>query len=93
MRSSVLALCCGLSLAAGCASSHKKAYSGNPLLLYYKPTLSDSATILAERNARREPAPPPLPSFVRESDATAPSFTGSVDLTSGPDPHSNANEK
>ena len=61
-------------LAAGCMSSQRKPFANNPLLLYYKPTLSDSATILAEQAARREPTQPPMPTFARDTSPGAPSL-------------------
>src|SRR5260370_3113298 len=73
MRTNRLALCLlTVCLAAGCLSSQRKPFVNNPLLLYYKPTLSDSATILAEQAARREPAQPPMPGFAREIAPTSP---------------------
>jgi hypothetical protein len=73
MRTLIVTLC-AIGLVVGCASSHKKPYADDPLLLYYKPTLSDSATILAERNARREPAPPPMPLDGRAKETETPSL-------------------
>ncbi len=73
MRANRLALCLlTVCLTAGCLSSQRKPFVNNPLLLYYKPTLSDSATILAEQAARREPAQPPMPGFAREIAPTSP---------------------
>jgi hypothetical protein len=56
----------GTSLLGGCLSSHKP-YDDNPLLLHYRPTLSDSETVLAEAGTRRGPTQPPMPALVAEA--------------------------
>ncbi|HEV3146315.1 MAG TPA: hypothetical protein VGZ47_20680 [Gemmataceae bacterium] len=55
---------CVLSVLAitGCQLGRKAPYADDPALLYYKPALNDSAAVLAERNARREPVKPAMPS-------------------------------
>jgi hypothetical protein len=53
----ILAILCS----TGCLFSRKAPYANDPLLIYYKPTLDDSATILAERASRHEPVRPPMP--------------------------------
>ena len=73
MRAAALALCL---LTVGCLSSERKPFANNPLLLYYKPTLSDSATVLAEQGARRGPTQPPLPSFAKDVAPATPSLPG-----------------
>lgn len=69
-------------LAGGCLSQRKPPYANDPLLLHYKPTLSDSATILAEKQARRGPVRPPLPPGA--SDRSAGEST--IGLPQRPDP-------
>src|SRR5262245_29114440 len=68
MRARLLTICmiCWL-VATGCQLGRKSPYADDPLLLYYKPTLNDSATILAERTARREPVNPPSPSIAQNA--------------------------
>ena len=73
MRPTRIVLCLLASgLTVGCMSSQRKPFATNPLLLYYKPTLSDSSTILAEQAARREPMKPPMPAFARDNTSTTP---------------------
>jgi hypothetical protein len=67
MRAVSLTVCLvGATLLTGC-SGPRKPYANNPLLLYYKPTLSDSDTILAEREPRGGPTQPPMPTLAAES--------------------------
>lgn len=56
----------------GCWSQRKPPFAHSPVLLHYKPTLSDSATILAEMQARRGPQKPPMPSNGVEESAIEP---------------------
>ena len=56
----------GAGFLTGCAANHKP-YANNPLLLYYKPTLSDSETVLADRAARRGPTQPPMPALAADA--------------------------
>jgi hypothetical protein len=70
-------LCAALCLLAcvplsGCLWQRKPPYSNAPVLLHYKPTLSDSATILAEKQARRGPVKPPMPIIAREGSRDEP---------------------
>lgn len=51
----------GLAFLAGCSSQRKPPYANDPLLTHYKPTLSDSTSILAEKQMRRGPTKPPMP--------------------------------
>ncbi|MFL5340418.1 MAG: hypothetical protein ACJ8F7_09725 [Gemmataceae bacterium] len=75
MRPTRIVLCLLASgLTVGCMSSQRKPFATNPLLLYYKPTLSDSSTILAEQAARREPMKPPMPAFARDNTAAPPTL-------------------
>jgi hypothetical protein len=53
---------------AGCLWQRKPPYANAPVLLHYKPTLSDSATILAEQQVRRGPVKPPMPALQREEE-------------------------
>jgi hypothetical protein len=73
MRCSYLALCLLACVpTAGCLWRRNPPYSNAPVLLHYKPTMSDSASILAEQQVRRGPAKPPMPSVVREEEDHAP---------------------
>jgi hypothetical protein len=54
-----------IGLLAGCIST-RKPYANNPLLESYRPTLSDSETVLAERSVRRGPTQPPMPALASE---------------------------
>lgn len=53
------------TLTTGCIAD-RKPYANNPLLLYYKPTLSDSETVLAERETRGGPTQPPMPTLAAD---------------------------
>jgi hypothetical protein len=73
MRCSYLALCVLACVpTAGCLWRRNPPYANAPVLLHYKPTMSDSASILAEQQVRRGPAKPPMPSVVHEEDDHAP---------------------
>jgi len=48
-------------LLAGCQFTRKPPYARDPDLLHYKPALSSSADVIAERTSRRKPTPPPKP--------------------------------
>src|SRR5262245_52103283 len=67
-RSCVALLFLGCMTTAGCLWQRKPPYANAPVLLHYKPTLSDSATILAEQQVRRGPVKPPMPALVREEE-------------------------
>src|SRR5262245_12550668 len=69
MRHSYLALLLLACVSTGCFWQRRPPYANAPVLLHYKPTLSDSATILAENQVRRGPTRPPMPTIVREEDA------------------------
>jgi hypothetical protein len=71
----------GLAL-AGCRSA-RSPYAEDPTLLYYKPTLNDSATVLAERTTRREPVKPAMPAVAQKSQPLP-----QMDPTPGPAPQS-----
>lgn len=58
--------------ATGCRSLRRAPFAQSPMLLHYKPTLSDSATILAEMHARREPEKPPMPGNSPDESPTVP---------------------
>ncbi len=67
MRSLFASLCVvSVGLLAGCSSGRKAPYASDPVLLHYKPTLNDSATIMAEKQAHRGPTKPPMPPGSRE---------------------------
>jgi hypothetical protein len=70
MRRSYLALCLLCCVpTAGCFWRRNPPYANAPVLVHYKPTMSDSASILAERQVRRGPVKPPMPATVREDEA------------------------
>ncbi|HLW67263.1 MAG TPA: hypothetical protein VKS79_18255 [Gemmataceae bacterium] len=81
MRNHWVTICMlgGLAL-AGCRSGNSP-YANDPTLLYYKPTLSDSASVLAERTSRREPVKPAMPVLAQKSQPLPP-----MDPTPGPEP-------
>jgi hypothetical protein len=83
MRNRWLTICVlsGLAL-TGCRSSNSP-YANDPTLLYYKPTLNDSATVLAERTSRREPVKPAMPAVAQKTQTLPP-----MDPTPGPAPQS-----
>ena len=67
MRTPMLAWCLfTFATTAGCAASQSTPYANDPLLRYYKPTLSETPASLLERNAPSEPAIPPVPTAKRE---------------------------
>ncbi len=69
MRRSYLALCLlGCITMTGCLWQRRPPYANAPVLTHYKPTLSDSASILAERQVRRGPAKPPMPILSRDEE-------------------------
>jgi hypothetical protein len=57
----------GALLASGCLSSRKAPFAADPTLLHYKPVLSDSATVMAEKAKRAEPTRPPSPAVAKNS--------------------------
>ena len=81
MRNRWITICLlsGLAL-TGCRSSNSP-YASDPTLLYYKPTLNDSATVLAERTSRREPVKPAMPAMAQKTQPLPP-----MDPTPGPAP-------
>jgi hypothetical protein len=58
-----------VGLLAGCSSQRKAPYANDPVLLHYKPTLNDSATIMAEKQAHHGPTKPPMPAGSRDAAA------------------------
>jgi hypothetical protein len=54
-------------LLAGCSTQRRAPYANDPVLLHYKPTLNDSATIMAEKQAHHGPAKPPMPTGAQEA--------------------------
>src|SRR6266478_1172260 len=62
-------------LLTGCASNRKPPYANDPVLLHYKPTLADSATILAEKQTKPHPVQPPMPATLVASAPADPPAT------------------
>lgn len=60
-------------LLAGCQFTRKPPYARDPDLLHYKPALSSSADVIAERTSRRKPTPPPKPVVKETTTETTPS--------------------
>jgi hypothetical protein len=85
MRKHWMTICLlgGLAL-MGCRSGNSP-YANDPTLLYYKPTLSDSATALAERTSRREPVKPAMPVLAQTNQTLPP-----MDPTPAPSPEHEA---
>ena len=53
-------------ISAGCSTHRNAPYANDPVYLHYKPTLNDSATIIAEKQWRHMPAKPPKPPVASE---------------------------
>ncbi len=51
---------------AGCSTHRNTPYANDPVLLHYKPTLNDSATIIAEKQWHHSPAKPPKPPVAQD---------------------------
>jgi len=70
-------------LTTGCITD-RKPYANNPLLLYYKPTLSDSDTVLAQREPRTGPTQPPMPALAADSPKDMSPFSPPTRLPASP---------
>ena len=67
-----------VSVLAGCSTHRRAPYANDPVLLHYKPTLNDSATIIAEKQWRHAPAKPPKPPTSTDKPAEEPASTPST---------------
>src|SRR5262245_62148556 len=70
-------------LTTGCIAD-RKPYANNPLLLYYKPTLSDSDTVLAQREPRTGPTQPPIPALAADPPKDVSPFAPPTQLPANP---------
>jgi len=61
---SLTLLLAGAGLLTGCATNHKP--FATDTMLYYKPTLSNSETVIAENAAHRGPVQPPAPALAAD---------------------------
>jgi hypothetical protein len=59
-------------ITTGCSTHRNAPYANDPVYLHYKPTLNDSATIIAEKQWRHLPAKPPKPPVAAEKPADNP---------------------
>src|SRR5262249_31559574 len=72
-----------VGLTTGCITD-RKPYANNPLLLYYKPTLSDSDTVLAQREPRTGPTQPPMSVLAADSPKDVSPFAPPTQLPANP---------
>src|SRR5262245_12915905 len=73
MRTRLLTICLlGLLVTTGCRLGRRAPYADDPTLLYYKPTLNDSSTVLAQRARWREPVKPAMPAVAQNSQPMPP---------------------
>src|SRR5262249_39912097 len=73
MRTRLLTICVlSVLVMTGCRLGRRAPYADDPTLLYYKPTLNDSSTVLAQRARWRDPVKPAMPAVAQNSQPMPP---------------------